>query len=71
MQYHQPNVVSRSALLHQKGSIAGVAAYIVEDVEVLSQGVASGCCGAIVGDLDSVVERVQVDALKDDHCDGS
>jgi hypothetical protein len=38
--------------------------YIVEDVEIRVQGIAASCVGAIVGDLDGVVESVQVDAVK-------
>ena len=38
-------------------------AYVVEDVEISIQGITSGHGRAIVGDLDGVVERVQVDAI--------
>jgi hypothetical protein len=41
--------------------------YIVEDVEIGVQRVSSGHDGAIVGNLDGVVERVQVDAVNDER----
>ena len=37
-------------------------AHIVEDVEIGVQGIASSHIGAIVRDLDSIVERVEIDA---------
>jgi hypothetical protein len=39
--------------------------YIVENVEISVQGISSSHDGAIVWDLDGVVERVQVDAIND------
>lgn len=41
--------------------------HIVEDVEIGVQRVSSGHDRAIVGDLDGIVERVQVDAVHDER----
>lgn len=38
------------------------ATYIVEDVQISVQGVSSSCDGAIVWDLDRIVERIEIDA---------
>jgi hypothetical protein len=42
-------------------------AHVVEDVEIGIQRVSSGHGSTIVGDLDGIVERVQVDAVHDER----
>jgi len=63
MRYHRPRVGFVSAACCCWTGVGGGSAYIVEDVQIIVQGVAAGHRGAIVGDLDSVVESVQVDPV--------
>ena len=59
--------MSRQFRSSSSSSSAGSCAfsYIVEDIEVRGQGITASHAGAIVGDLDGVVESVQVDAIND------
>ena len=46
----------------QACQLTGAVTYLIEDIEILREGVSSGRHAAIVGDLDGVVEVVEVSA---------
>jgi len=64
MQYHPP--VSRQ-LCTCSGGVEQ--AYIVEDVEIGVKRIAASCSGAVVGDLNGVVESVEIDAINEKRHD--
>jgi hypothetical protein len=62
MRYHRP----RGACQYNLAQSWAWKAHIVEDIKIGIARVSSSHDGAIVGNLDSVVECIQVDAIQDE-----
>jgi hypothetical protein len=72
MRYHRPRESLSVQLDAYQAGIERQKTHIIEDVEIGVQRVSSCRGGAIIGNFDSIVERIQVDAVDDKrHLGGS